>query len=471
MNPEKLFDYLEGNLTAEERAQLESQLATDPQLQRELAIAREMHRRSRGSREVLGESEDIDIPPPSGKLGRRLIAVFVLLVLVNVLVGIAFIIGKKKSENPADLRARELAIRQQLTASLQKTAETALPAPTLAADEIHLSAPASEREALANNVVMLATQCGGSAAKAPPDEAGITVLADLPASREDEFRRALAPLAQADFSSPAPRKEKPADRAKNKYLRADYPSVAVSESVSDGGPMIAITFALPAESSDFVRLLTTPVVYAPEGVESIRGQIHGRAVAVFHTGVGEKRCRAHIENFLRQQQFKYLISAGFAGALDQELQVGDLLLSENFSSPELLGSAHLDFAGEGILVGKLATVPGIVDSKSERDRWAAESGAAAVDMETEFIAAACAARRIPMLSLRAISDTPSKPFPAPPNVLFDLEKQKTNLGRLALYLVTHPGALMRLNAFRQRVALARQSLTSALDKLLRVDLI
>jgi hypothetical protein len=30
---------------------------------------------------------------------------------------------------------------------------------------------------------------------------------------------------------------------------------------------------------------------------------------------------------------------------------------------------------------------------------------------------------------------------------------------------------MRLNAFRRRIGLARQSLTSALDKLLRVDLI
>lgn len=235
--------------------------------------------------------------------------------------------------------------------------------------------------------------------------------------------------------------------------------------------MIAITFALPAESSDFVRLLTNPVVCAPEGVKSIRGRIHGRAVEVFHTGVGERSCRAKIEKFLRRQQFKYLISAGFAGALDQELAVGDLLLSENFSSPELLCSAQLDFGTPGPFVGKLATVPGIVDSKSERDRWAAESGAAAVDMETEFIAAACAAQRIPMLSLRAISDTPSEPFPAPPDVLFDLEKQKTNFGRLALYLVTHPVALLRLNAFRQRIAVARQALTSALEKILRVDLI
>lgn len=241
--------------------------------------------------------------------------------------------------------------------------------------------------------------------------------------------------------------------------------------MSESGRLIAIVFALPVESSDFARLLTKPIVYAREGVESIRGEIHGRPVALFHTGVGEKSCRTHIESFLRQQQLKYLISAGFAGGLDQELQIGDLLLAENFSSPELLGSEHLDFADTGLFVGKLATVPAVIDSKSERDRWAAESGAAAVDMETEFISAACAAHQVPMLSLRVISDTASEPFPAPPGVLFDLEKQKTNFGRLALYLATHPGALMRLNAFRQRVALARQSLTSALDKLLRVDLI
>jgi adenosylhomocysteine nucleosidase len=235
--------------------------------------------------------------------------------------------------------------------------------------------------------------------------------------------------------------------------------------------MIAITFALPAESSDFVRLLTKPITCEREGVETIRGQIHDRSVAVFHTGVGEKSCRTHMGNFLRQHQPKYLISAGFAGAVDQELQMGDLLLSENFSSPELLGSERLHFANAGLFVGKLATVPGIVDSKSERDRWASESGAAAVDMETEFISAACAAHQVPMLSLRVISDTASEPFPAPPDVLFDLEKQKTNFGRLARYLVTHPLALSRLNAFRQRIALARQSLTSALDNLLRVDLI
>ncbi len=219
MNPEKFFDYLEGNLPAAERAQFEATLAGDPKLQHELDIAREMHTRSRGSREVLGESDTLEAPAASGKLGRRLAAAFGLLVLVNVLVGIAFIIGNKGAGKPTDRLARELAMRQQLEASLQKTAESALPPPTLA-NEIFLFALANEREAMANNVVLLATQCGGSAAKAPPDDEGITVLADLPATREDEFRSALAPLAQGEFSSPAPRKETPsAEQRINIYVR------------------------------------------------------------------------------------------------------------------------------------------------------------------------------------------------------------------------------------------------------------
>jgi hypothetical protein len=208
MNPEKLFDYLEGNLPAEERALIEEQLAADPQLQRELAIAREMHRRSRGSREVLGEQEDPDIPLPVKPIGRRLVTAFVALVLLNVLVGIAFIIGKKNGTG--ELRAREAATRQQLEASLQRTAETSLPLPTIG-DEIHLAAAPTERERVADSVILLAKQCGGSAAKAPADEKGLTLIIDLPSTRADEFRRALAPLAPPDYS-PRPEPSPSADK-------------------------------------------------------------------------------------------------------------------------------------------------------------------------------------------------------------------------------------------------------------------
>src|SRR3954464_5508440 len=175
--------------------------------------------------------------------------------------------------------------------------------------------------------------------------------------------------------------------------------------------MIAITFALPAESSDFVDLLENPEETSRDGVAIIRGDLQGRAVVILHTGVGEKVCRGRMEPFLQREKFQYLISAGFAGALEEELRVGDLVLAENFSTPQLRQSPALNLADDRVFLGDLLTVPGMIDSPEERGRLAAKTGAVAVDMETKFIAAACAKHATPMLSLRAISDTPAEPFP------------------------------------------------------------
>ena len=235
--------------------------------------------------------------------------------------------------------------------------------------------------------------------------------------------------------------------------------------------MIAITFALPAESSGFVRLLENRGSVSREGVETTRGRLHGKAVTVIHTGVGKEVCRERMEIILRRERFEYLISAGFAGALEKGLRVGHLLVSENFSSPQLRDSPQLGLADETTFLGKLLSVPRMVEATGERQSLNEKTGAVAVDMETETIAELCAAHGLPMLSVRAISDTADEPFPAPADVLFDVAKQETNFVRLGSYLLTHPGAIGRLNAFRERIAVARRALADALDQILRGDLL
>jgi hypothetical protein len=207
MSPEKLFDYLEGKFSAEQRAAFETELAANPQLQRELAIAREMHQRARGSREVLGD-QDPDIPLPSKALGRKLLTAFAALVLLNVIVGVVFIIGNKKGTG--ELRAREEATRKQLAESLQRTAESSLPLPTIG-NEIHLPTAPADVARVADGIIALAQQAGGSAAKAPPDDKGVSIVVDLPSNRADEFRSSLRPLAPVDYS-PAPEPSPAADR-------------------------------------------------------------------------------------------------------------------------------------------------------------------------------------------------------------------------------------------------------------------
>src|SRR2546428_13980 len=109
--------------------------------------------------------------------------------------------------------------------------------------------------------------------------------------------------------------------------------------------MIAVTFALPAESREFLRSLTNKSRADRNGVRTVRGKIDDRTIEVLHTGVGERVCRQRVGKFLsatgrirpgdHDQNFDYLISAGFAGALNDELQLGDLLLAKNFSTLRL----------------------------------------------------------------------------------------------------------------------------------------
>lgn len=232
--------------------------------------------------------------------------------------------------------------------------------------------------------------------------------------------------------------------------------------------MIAVTFALPTESSDFVRLLRNSKKSTRNGTPIIYGEIAEARVEILHTGVGAKICRSRLGNFLTGGDYKSLISAGFAGGTTNKIDIADLVLGENFSSPALLSKARQFLPGSFGHVGKLLTVDTVIDSAAERSKLASKIGAIAVDMETACIAQICATRGLPMLSLRAVTDTPGKPFPLPPHVLFDLDRQRTRFSRLAFYLVKHPGALFRLISFAQRVSQSRAALANALDLLVRI---
>jgi len=225
--------------------------------------------------------------------------------------------------------------------------------------------------------------------------------------------------------------------------------------------MIAVTFALPAESSEFLRRLRDRTGAERNDVRIVRGKMDDRMIEVLHTGVGEKVCRQRLAKFLQDQQFDLLISGGFAGALNDQLQVGDLLLAKNFSTIDL-NNRRKSFSSLPIHEVDLLTVSALIDSSEKRLEIARASGAAAVDMETEFIASACADHGIPLLSLRVISDTLDEPFPAPTKVLFDIEQQRTRFLTLATFFVAHPNRVPRLIQFARRIARVRKILTGAL---------
>lgn len=192
MNPDKLFDYLDGKLPPNERADLEERFMSDPQARRELAAARQIHTNMGGeSREIAGFGDVPSSPERGAVLARRIMTLFIVLVVANVTFGIYAIFFMKNRQ-----RAREQTEqnRTELTQSLSQTAAAALPTPTLGIEEITFNAPATERDELADKVIAAATESGGSAAKGLSDENGILIFAEMPTPRLNEFRDALKKL-------------------------------------------------------------------------------------------------------------------------------------------------------------------------------------------------------------------------------------------------------------------------------------
>ena len=198
MNPDKLFDYLDGSLSPAERTELETRLASDLELQRELAVARQIHL---GMRETFDPIESARVAR-GAVLGRRIAVIFSVLVFCNVIFGIYAItlMGKKKrSTRPNDQN------QEQLTRALQSAAAAALPTPNLEVDEIKIPAPVAERDSMIARIISAAAQSGGSAVKNLSNENGVLLFAEIPAAKENEFREKLtslgAPTTKASDSS------------------------------------------------------------------------------------------------------------------------------------------------------------------------------------------------------------------------------------------------------------------------------
>ena len=202
MNPDKLFDYLEGRLSPAERADLEQRVASDPALQRELAIAREIFSRMRDDyREVVLPAEE-QISERGRKLAGRVGVAFIFLMAVNVGIGLWFI-ARHESKNP-NRALLEAQMRRQLAQSLEHAAAAALSPAPFGVTEITLPAAPGRLDAVSDEVAAIVHQVGGSVTKGIPEQHRIGLLVDVPVNQASAFRRKLAAIAGINSSSSPP---------------------------------------------------------------------------------------------------------------------------------------------------------------------------------------------------------------------------------------------------------------------------
>ena len=163
---------------------------SEPELRRELAVARQIHSQMGDSREVVGFAEPT-AEQRGPVLARRIMIVFSILVFANVLFGIyAIAFMKKRDRAQTNIEQN----RTQLAESLARAGAAALPTPSLDIEEIKFTAPVGEQNGLADNILTEAKNAGGSAAKGLADEHGILLFAEIPTGRLNEFREAMKKL-------------------------------------------------------------------------------------------------------------------------------------------------------------------------------------------------------------------------------------------------------------------------------------
>jgi adenosylhomocysteine nucleosidase len=123
-------------------------------------------------------------------------------------------------------------------------------------------------------------------------------------------------------------------------------------------------------------------------------------------GIGAEAARRAAEAVIAIYAPKLIYSAGFAGALDPALKVGDVVRPRHVVNAGDGSSMNLD-QGEGVLVSF-----GSVASPEQKAKLRNSFGAQAVDMEAAAVARAAEARGIGFAVVKVISDEFDFSFPS-----------------------------------------------------------
>ena len=172
-------------------------------------------------------------------------------------------------------------------------------------------------------------------------------------------------------------------------------------------------------------------------------------------GIGAEAARRAAEAVITLYRPALVVSAGFAGALDASLKVGDPFIPRQVLDAGD-GSASETGAGGGILV----TFSGVA-SAGQKARLGRAYGAHAVDMEAAAVSRAALAHGLPFACIKAISDEHN--FDIPGVDLF-LRDGQFNMTGFVAYTLGHPWLWPRVIRLARNSSRAAQTLCKLLEQ-------
>jgi adenosylhomocysteine nucleosidase len=217
---------------------------------------------------------------------------------------------------------------------------------------------------------------------------------------------------------------------------------------------IAILGAMDSETAPVLAAVTGAAATPLRGIPCVSARLAGRRVVVAATGIGKVNAALTTTLVVLRFSPAAVVFTGVAGALDPDLQPGDVVVAERlvhhdllryteagarprivkspstgepnpaeyFASPELLALA-LDTASglalEGVpgsrpprvRFGVVATGDSFIGARAKKEQLRAEFGAHACEMEGAAVAQVCRELGVPFLVVRGLSDRASGDAP------------------------------------------------------------
>ncbi len=179
---------------------------------------------------------------------------------------------------------------------------------------------------------------------------------------------------------------------------------------------VGIVAALPIEVGDLLDGLQKVWKYKSVAVPVIEGEYAGKIVAVAIAGMGRATARRAADVLIAGHRPRWVISAGFAGALNPAYARNDLVLPREVIDRD--GGCYPVDQPAGLAAnvkystGRLLTVDQLVLRAVEKGALHESYKADLIDMESSAVAAICREHTVRFLSIRVISDDAHRDLPA-----------------------------------------------------------
>jgi adenosylhomocysteine nucleosidase len=200
----------------------------------------------------------------------------------------------------------------------------------------------------------------------------------------------------------------------------------------------------------------------------------GRQILVVQSGVGKNRARNVLAKALDAYSPNLVISCGFAGGLNKDLKLGDVLIADTVidstkKSNKILDSTEVIKAKEmsngfafGIYNGPLITSDEAVCAPKKKKELGEQNSALGVDMETSALLEVTSQRSIPLVSIRVISDTVDQEL-ANFSPCFD-ENGNVSKMKAGWYILTNPSLIPMAMSLKSQMPVAVKNMTEFLEK-------